>query len=82
MCRWLRPCSVLPPATRGVTIALLIMTNDVEEIRLRYLYRRLLLSGKVRLSYESARGLVGPDCAYHLYGVVDLKKKLQRGRKP
>ncbi len=59
------------------------MSDGVEEIRLRYLYRSLLLNGKIRLSYESARGLIGPDCAYHLYGIVDLKKKSRRrGRKP
>ncbi len=51
------------------------MKRSGEEIRLRYQYRNLILSGKVRLSLESARRLVGPDCAYHLYDVVDAKKK-------
>lgn len=51
------------------------MTRKSDEIRLRYLYRNLILSGKVKLSLESARRLVGPDCAYHLYGVVGAKKK-------
>lgn len=51
------------------------MKRSGEEIRLRYRYRNLILSGKVRLSLESARRLVGPDCAYHLYGIVDSKKK-------
>lgn len=51
------------------------MTRKSDEIRLRYLYRNLILSGKARLSLESARRLVGPDCAYRLYGIVDLKKK-------
>ena len=50
------------------------MSSKNEEIRLRYLYRGLILSGKAKLSLEAARGLVGPDCAYHLYGVVDLSK--------
>jgi hypothetical protein len=44
------------------------MGNPSEEIRLRYLYRSLVLRGKVRISLESARKLVGPDCAFHLYG--------------
>jgi len=57
------------------------MNRKGEEIRLRYLYRNLILSGKVRLPFESARRLVGPDCAYHLYGVVgSKKKKLMTGR--
>jgi hypothetical protein len=51
------------------------MNRSGEEIRLRYQYRNLILSGKIRLSLESARRLVGPDCAYHLYGLVDVKKK-------
>jgi len=45
------------------------MENPSEEIRLRYLYRRLILLGKVRVSMEAARNLVGPDCAYHLYAI-------------
>ena len=51
------------------------MKRSGEEIRLRYQYRNLILSGKVRLSLEAARRLVGPDCAYHLYSIVDQKKK-------
>ena len=49
-----------------------------EEIRIRYLYRHLILRGKVTISFESARRLVGPDCAYHLYSVMDLKKRMTR----
>lgn len=44
--------------------------EESTEIRLRYLYRSLVLLGKASLSLESARRLVGPDCAYHLYGIV------------
>jgi len=55
------------------------MTRKSGEIRLRYLYRNLVLHGKARISLESARKLVGPDCAFHLYGVSGLKK--QRGKK-
>ncbi|HUJ16648.1 MAG TPA: hypothetical protein VL197_01525 [Nitrospirota bacterium] len=51
------------------------MKGASEEMRIRYLYRRLIVSGKVRLSLEAARGLVGPDCAYHLYGVLGRTKK-------
>ena len=44
------------------------VSNTSEEIRLRYLYRDLILRGKARVSVESARNLIGPDCAFHLYG--------------
>lgn len=40
---------------------------DAEATRIRDLYRRLVLLGKVRLPLAEARKLVGPDCAYHLY---------------
>jgi len=56
------------------------MSIASEEIRLRYLYKRLVLDGKIKLSLEAAKGLVGPDCAYHLYPAVYLKKK-KRGAK-
>jgi hypothetical protein len=46
------------------------MTNRSEEIRIRYQYRKLILSGKARISLDAARALVGPDCAYHLYGLI------------
>ena len=46
------------------------MTSRSEEIRIRYKYRKLILTGKARISLESARALVGPDCAFHLYGFL------------
>ncbi len=55
-----------------------------EEIRLRYLYRRLILDGKANISFEGARSLVGPDCAYHLYAVIGKTKgspRTSRSRK-
>jgi hypothetical protein len=45
------------------------MTCTSEEIRLRYLYRRLILQGKIKISLRSALRLVGPDCGFHLYSV-------------
>ena len=54
------------------------MNRKAEEIRLRYRYRDLIIRGKIRISFEAARKLVGPDCAYHLYSVVDLKKSRKR----
>ena len=57
------------------------MNSRSEEIRLRYLYRSLILRGKARLSLDAARRLVGPDCAYHLYGIVGLKKSRRSSKK-
>lgn len=48
-------------------------TKKSEEARLRYLYRDLIRQGKIKLPYEAAVKLIGPDCAYHLYAVLDLK---------
>ena len=42
-------------------------TRKAEEIRKRYQYRRLVLSGKADLPHPDAVRLIGPDCAYHLY---------------
>jgi hypothetical protein len=50
-----------------------VMTNYSEEVRLRYLYRKLILEGKAVLSFESAKMLIGPDCAFHLYSNIDSK---------
>ena len=46
------------------------MNPKAEEIRIRYLNRRKVLTGEVRVRLDAARKLVGPDCAYHLYGVM------------
>ncbi len=45
------------------------MNPRAEAVRIRYLYRTLILKGRLRLPPEAARALVGPDCAYHLYRV-------------
>ena len=48
------------------------MTNfsdNPEAIRLKYLYRNLILRGKLFLPQKDASKLIGPDCAYHLYSV-------------
>ncbi len=56
------------------------MNSRAEEIRLRHLYRKMIVMGKVKVSFESARRLVGPDCAFHLYGTVTKKEKKRRTR--
>lgn len=47
------------------------MNETAELMRLRYKYRRLLMEGRIRLPLEGAVRLMGPDCAYHLYFMVD-----------
>lgn len=49
--------------------------GKAEEIRIRYLYRDLVLRGKVKLPFAAARKTVGPDCAYHLYSLTDIGKE-------
>lgn len=44
------------------------MKPSAEQIRIRYLVRRKILSGEIRVSHQTAKRLVGPDTAYHLYG--------------
>ena len=56
------------------------MNAKAEEIRIRYLYRDLLLRGKLRLPFEAAVRIIGPDCAYHLYSGMVSKKKQVRDR--
>ena len=48
--------------------------ENAENIRKKYLYRRLVMTKKIRLQRQSATGLVGPDCAYHLYSQVPTRK--------
>lgn len=50
------------------------MSEQSENIRKKYLYRRLIMTRKVKLARKSATGLVGPDCAYHLYSQVPTIK--------
>ena len=44
------------------------MNIKAESIRIRYKYRRMILRGEMKIPHEAAVKLVGPDCAYHLYG--------------
>jgi hypothetical protein len=52
-----------------------MVKDKSEEIRLRYLYRKMIVTGKAKISLEGGRALVGPDCAYHLYGVMERQKR-------
>ena len=53
------------------------MNEKAEEIRIRYLYRNLVLRNRLRLPLEAAVKLVGPDCAYHLYSDLRYTKAKQ-----
>lgn len=58
------------------------MKDRSEEIRIRHKYGQLILSGKARISLDSARALVGPDRVYHLYGCLStLRKRSTPGRR-
>lgn len=46
-----------------------------ETARLRYAYRKLLVSGRARIPLRDAALLIGPDCAYHLYSGLKKKEK-------
>jgi hypothetical protein len=55
------------------------MNRTAEEIRIKYLYRDLILRRKITLPLEAVKKLVGPDCAYHLYSVIQRKE--EKGKK-
>ena len=57
------------------------MNSRSDEIRLRYLYRKMIVMGRAKVSFESARGLVGPDCAYHLYGTMSARRTSRSNKK-
>lgn len=47
--------------------------KEAEMMRVAYRYRRLIRSKKLKVGIKEAKGLVGPDTAYHLYGNRDKK---------
>lgn len=49
------------------------MNKKSEEMRVKYLYRNLILRNKIKLPFKAALKIVGPDCAYHLYAVTDFE---------
>jgi hypothetical protein len=54
--------------------------DAAELARRRYLYRRLIVNGQLRVSRAAAVPLVGPDCAYHLYAWPDDAPSAARAR--
>ena len=49
--------------------------NRAEELRRKYKYRKLIVTRRMDLPLGAARKLVGPDCAYHLYGGFGRKSE-------
>jgi hypothetical protein len=49
-------------------------TSKAENMRLKFLYKKLIQSGKISLPHHCARKLIGPDCAFHLYPGFTGKK--------
>jgi hypothetical protein len=58
------------------------MNQKAETIRIRYLYRDMVLKKRLRLSFEASLKIVGPDCAYHLYSLDGFRDspKFSRGK--
>ncbi|GAB4263712.1 MAG: hypothetical protein Kow0092_14830 [Deferrisomatales bacterium] len=58
------------------------MKPEAEALRVRYLYRSLILKGRLDLPPDAARALVGPDCAYRLYRVAERWERRVPPRPP
>ena len=54
------------------------LIDRVAAARILYRYRRLILLGRIEVTHDAARRLVGPDCAYHLYGRGNVKPRRSR----
>lgn len=46
----------------------MVRSERAAVLRILSQYKRLVLLGKVALPLAQAQRLVGPDCAFHLYG--------------
>jgi hypothetical protein len=49
--------------------------EEAEIIAKLYKYRKLIREGKIKLSKNSAKKMIGPDTAYQLYSLSNNKKK-------
>jgi hypothetical protein len=56
------------------------LSKRAEDIRLRSLYRDFAMRGEHGLGPDAVKGLVGPDCTYHLYRNVLDKPGRSRKR--
>jgi hypothetical protein len=50
------------------------MNEKADAINKKYLYRRLILTKKIKLAHHAAVKLIGPDTAYHLYSQKETAK--------
>ncbi|MBN2546651.1 MAG: hypothetical protein JXB50_12695 [Spirochaetes bacterium] len=50
------------------------MNENAEILDKIYKYKKLILSGKIKINFDTAKKFVGPDVAYHLYKTDILKK--------
>jgi len=50
------------------------MNENAEILEKLYKYRRLILSGKIKINLDTAKKFIGPDVAYHLYKTDSFKK--------
>ena len=41
--------------------------SKAEIIRKQYLYRSMIMKGQLKADIQTAKKMIGPDCAYHLY---------------
>ncbi len=55
--------------------------EEAEEIRKKYTYRQLILSGRLVLPYNRAAQLLGPDCLYRLYALTNSANAPRRRQK-
>jgi hypothetical protein len=79
-----RPASALPSGSGECSrhpVRTVTRTERLAAAGVLGRYRRLILLGRLRAPLEAALRLVGPDCAYHLYGRVNPRKKGVRRRR-
>lgn len=58
--------------SQGKMRTICMMSREAEEIRIRYLYRDMIIRRRIRVPFRGAVKIIGPDCAYHLYSVADF----------
>lgn len=49
------------------------MNEDSEILAKIYKYRKMILTGKIKLDINGAKKIIGPDVAYHLYKKISSK---------
>jgi hypothetical protein len=59
----------------------MIRSDRAAVLRILSQYKRLVLLGKAALPLAEARRLIGPDCAFHLYGRNDRRAVSRRTRR-